>query len=285
MWQILLWNLFRILECFVYARHQVMICTRMQGCYSPIWFQGSPQDKKVLMYPQPKVDLRTQYRAKRRGCHSYWGCKTLKYPSIKLYPWRLNQCWFFLIDGVEYNHVNGTLKDSASGIFFELILKKRERSKIDYSYYEKDSSTSNAYSNWFDVMDEWLDDVKEVKEELKTWSWVLWNDLPFAEPMMMVLPTTLQVNLFMVMPCWTHWRTWLTKPDSLRRPGEQISGNSEEKHGQVFNDLLKKAQTTEITPIRSGLLARGAENVISYMKADPRYRDDMEYKGWALTND
>lgn len=151
---------------------------------------------------------------------------------------------------------------------------------------KKIPGTSNAYSNWFDVMDEWLDDVKVVKDELKTWSWVLWNDLPYAEP---------------IDDGFTHYITGQfihghamldtieNMIDQARLPVEDLGNKSlatvKKNMDKFFHDLLKKAQTTEITPIRSGLLARGAENVISYMKADPRYRDDMEYKGWALTND
>lgn len=111
----------------LYARHQVMICTRMQGgAIRQYGFQGSPQDKKVLMYPQPKVDLRTQYRAKEGAVIPIGDARLSNIPQSSYTREDLTNADFFLIDGVEYNHVNGTLKDSASGIFFELILKKRE---------------------------------------------------------------------------------------------------------------------------------------------------------------
>ena len=150
----------------------------------------------------------------------------------------------------------------------------------------KIKGTSNAYSNWADLMDDWMDDVQEIKTELKSWKWVLWNNVPYANIMDGGFTHHLSGKVF---PGYAMLSSLENMIEQARLPLEDLGTRSLEtvkaKMDKFFQDLLAKAQTTQITPIRSGLLARGAENVISYMKADPRYRDDAGYKGWVLTND
>lgn len=111
----------------LYARHNVQICTRMQGGQKLQYgFQGASQDKRIPMDPQPIVDLRTQYRVKDGAVVAIGDAKLSNIPQ-KYTRDQLVNASFYLIDGVEYNHVGGTLKDQASGIFWEMILKKREQ--------------------------------------------------------------------------------------------------------------------------------------------------------------
>lgn len=151
---------------------------------------------------------------------------------------------------------------------------------------KKIKGTTNAFSNWSEVMDDWEDDLKAIQKELRTWKWVLWNDLPYANVVdggfrhhISGTPVAGQMMLSSLENMITQARLPL---ESL---GNQELSEVKAKMDAFFKDLLEKARTTQITPIRSGLLARGAEKVITYMKADPRYRDDYGFKGWSLTND
>ena len=112
----------------LYARHNVQICIRMQsGAKQQYGFQGKQDDKAITMSPQPAVDLRTQYRVKDGTVIAIGDARLYNIPQTYTRD-MLTSASFFLIDGVEYNHVGGTLKDQVSGIFWEMILKKRENS-------------------------------------------------------------------------------------------------------------------------------------------------------------
>lgn len=144
--------------------------------------------------------------------------------------------------------------------------------------------TSNVYSNVDDVMKEFMADCQDLMVELETWQWVLWNDLPYAN---VVDGGFVHYMSGQAIPGRYMLDTLENIIDQADLPvyhlGERSLNSIKQSMNRYFEKLLKMAQTTHITPIRSGLLARGAENVISYMKADPRYRDDFGFQGWGLT--
>jgi hypothetical protein len=150
-----------------------------------------------------------------------------------------------------------------------------------------DASTKLVSTNVFQVCKQLEADLNVMAESLNNWSWVLWNDLPYAK----------YVELG-----FTHnWsgakiagRKMLEKisnkidndqidgVDSYR--GNQSIANIKKKLDDYFSKevlALLRSDTREITPIYSGLMAGGVDNIISYAKADKRYRDG-NYGGWQL---
>lgn len=111
------------------ARHNVKMVIRQQAAkISQYGFQGKRNDSETIFDPQPDVDLRTQYR-QRDGIVVAVGDAKLSKLSQTYTREQITAATHFLIDGVEYDYVGGTLKDLSSGIFWELILRKREQAK------------------------------------------------------------------------------------------------------------------------------------------------------------
>jgi hypothetical protein len=150
-----------------------------------------------------------------------------------------------------------------------------------------DASTKLVSTNVFQVCKQLESDLNVMAESLNNWSWVLWNDLPYAK----------YVELG-----YTH--NWSGAKIAGRKMLEQIYNKIDNDHivavdnyvpqKQSIEDVKKRlddyfssiltllrSDSKEITPIYSGLMAGGADNIISYAKADRRYRDG-NYGGWQL---
>jgi hypothetical protein len=151
-----------------------------------------------------------------------------------------------------------------------------------------DASTKLVSTNVFQVCKQLEADLNTIANRMNNWSWVLWNDLPYAK----------YVELG-----FTH--NWSGAKIAGRKMLEQISNKIDNdkisgvdnytSDNQSIDDIKKKlddyfskevlallrSDTREITPIYSGLMAGGVDNIISYAKADKRYRDG-NYGGWQL---
>lgn len=111
----------------IYARHNVTMVKRIQPTkVDKYGFQGQSVDHKTVMFPQPSVDLRDQLRQRDGVVVNLGDVKMYNIPQTYTREQLLDDTDFYIIDGVEYDIVNGTLKDMQSGIFWEVILKRRE---------------------------------------------------------------------------------------------------------------------------------------------------------------
>ncbi len=143
--------------------------------------------------------------------------------------------------------------------------------------------TKNVYSNVDDFMDGFMSEMETLEETLTGWKWVLWNDLPYANVVDGGFThhlTGQAVSGRFMLDTMENIIDQANLP--LMQIGQRSLNSIKQSTDRFFEGLLEMAKTTQITPIRSGLLAKGAANVISYMKADPRYRDDFGYQGWSL---
>lgn len=113
----------------LYARHNVQIVKRLAPGKKPQYgFIGEPVDQKIQLDPQPSVDLRTQFRHRDGIVVTIGDAKLSNIPQTYTRE-ELTQASHFLIDDQEYYYVGGSLKDQVAGIFWELVLKKREQTK------------------------------------------------------------------------------------------------------------------------------------------------------------
>ena len=140
--------------------------------------------------------------------------------------------------------------------------------------------------------------IAEVKKQLKqdiaynaaamdSWSWTLSNDLPYSKWQEIGFTHKTSGKRIAGVKMLAEIENRITQvafpPDAL---GDNASlATIKASLDKQFKDLLAvlRAPTKEITPIRSGLMARGADEVIWYMRADKRYRDG-DYGGWTLSD-
>ena len=111
----------------IYARHNVTMVKRVLPTkVDKYGFQGQNVDHKTVMFPQPSVDLRDQFRQRDGVVVNLGDVRLYNIPQTYTREQLLDDTDFYIIDGVEYDIVNGTLKDMQSGLFWEVILKRRE---------------------------------------------------------------------------------------------------------------------------------------------------------------
>lgn len=111
----------------IYARHNVTMVKRVQPTkVDKYGFHGQNVDHKTVMFPQPSVDLRDQFRQRDGIVVNLGDVRLYNIPQTYTKEQLLDDTDFYIIDGVEYDIVLGTLKDMQSGIFWEMILKRRE---------------------------------------------------------------------------------------------------------------------------------------------------------------
>jgi hypothetical protein len=111
----------------LYARHNVRMVKRNEPHkINAYGFQGQYTDTITVMDPQPSVDLRDQYRQRDGIVINVGDARLFNIPQTYTKQDLIDDVDFFLIDDVEYDIVQGTLKDQQSGIFWEVIIKRRE---------------------------------------------------------------------------------------------------------------------------------------------------------------
>lgn len=148
------------------------------------------------------------------------------------------------------------------------------------------TSFKNVRSTYKAVEEQLKRDIAKNVSVMDSWSWTLSNDLPYSKWQEIGF-TTRSGRRIAGVKMLDQIENRITQgafpPDAL---GDNASlATIKASLDKQFKDLLDvlRAPTKEITPIRSGLMARGADEVIWYMRADKRYRDG-DYGGWTLSD-
>lgn len=153
--------------------------------------------------------------------------------------------------------------------------------KYNKTSFKNVQSTCNA------VIAQFNKEISRSVATMDSWSWTLSNDLPYAKWQ--------EIG-------FTHARSGkriagvkmleqiANKIEHDPWPIDALNDNArlatiKSTLDKYFENILAvlRAPTREITPIRSGLMARGVDEVIWYLRADKRYRDG-DYGGWTLSD-